>query len=231
VTVFQIVKKELECLGYAGDLLQEDYAFDDASTAQTKELCISLGAFAQWPPSYRSACIGVIRANGNSGPRFVSSYHAFGAPMFLEVREDHIVRYRMEAVGRAVELESIPSRNIPKAFESNKDKWNPEAIFRAKAISSVSYPIQLDFFDAGLLPALKGMIHKKLDRLLRETLHTAGTTYQKATSKTSPDKTDLFRLVFRFLAAKIFNDKRHPGEWSLSDPRTIMEKVQKFVTF
>lgn len=228
MTTFQIVKKELQGLGYSDDLLQENYAFDDASTTQTKELCIPLGAFAQWPPNYRSACIGVIQANGDRGPGFVSSYRALGAPMFLEVREDRIVRYRMEAVGRAVELESIPFRNIPKAFENNRDKWNPAAIFRAKAISPTSQPVQLDFFDAGLLPALKGMIHKKLDRLLKGTLHTADTKYQEATSGTSPDKAALFRLVFRFLAAKIFNDKRHPGEWSSSDPRTIIESVQKF---
>ena len=138
MTAFQILKKELQRLGYSGNLLQENYVFDDASDAQTKELRIPLGAFAQWPPSYRSACIGVIRANGNSGPRFVSSYHAFGAPMFFEVREDHIARYRMEAVGRAMELETIPSRNIHKAFEANKEKWSPEAIFRAKAISPIS---------------------------------------------------------------------------------------------
>jgi len=229
VTAFQIVKDELQRLGYSGGLLQEDYVFDDASAAQTKELRIPLGAFAQWPPSYRSACIGVIRANGNSGPRFVSSYRAFGAPMFFEVREDHVIRYRMEAVGEAVKLEAIPSRNIPTAFKSNRDKWSPGAIFRAKAISPISGPpIQLDFFDAGLLPALKRMIHGKLDRLLKETLNAAVITYRKSTSGASPDHTALFRLVFRFLAAKIFHDKRHPGEWSSSDPRSIIDRVQEF---
>jgi len=228
VSAFQIVKKALQGLGYSGDLLQENYVFDDASAAQTKELCLPLGAFAQWPPSYRSACIGVIQANGNVGPRFVSSYRALGAPMFLEVHKDHVVRYRMEAVSQAVELESVPFRNISKAFESNKDKWSPEAIFRAKAISPISGPTQLDFFDTGLLPALKGMIHRKLDRLLKETLHAAIFTYRRATSGSSPDKTALFRLIFRFLAAKIFNDKRHSGNWSSSDPRTIIDSVQRF---
>jgi hypothetical protein len=228
VTAFQILKKELPRLGYSGDLLQENYVFDDASAAEKKELCIPLGAFAQWPPSYRTACIGVIQANGNSGTGFVSSYRAFGAPMFLEVHEKHVVRYRMEAVGQAVELESIPSRNLSNAFEANKGKWNPDAIFRAKAISPISGQAQLDFFDAGLLPALKGMVHKKLDRLLKETLHTAISTYRESTSGTSPEDSALFRLVFRFLAAKIFKDKRHPGEWSSSDPGVVINAVQKF---
>lgn len=228
MTAFQIVKNELQRLGYTGGLLQENYVFDDASADQTKELCLPLGAFAQFPPSYRTACIGVVQANGNAGPWFVSSYRALGAPMFLEVHEDHVVRYRMEAVGQAVELEAIPSRNIHKAFESNKNRWSPEAIFRAKAISPIAGPAQLDFFDAGLLPALKGMIHGKLDRLLKETLHKAVITYREATSGRSLDKTAVFRLVFRFLAAKIFNDKRHPGKWSSPNPRTIIDTVQKF---
>ncbi|EFK11190.1 conserved hypothetical protein [delta proteobacterium NaphS2] len=228
MTALQIVKNELQLLGYSGNLLLENYTFDDASASQTKELNIPLGAFAQWPPSYRSACIGVLRANGSAGHRFVSSYGAFGAPMFLEVHENHVVRYRMEKAGRAVELESIPFQNIPKAFASNKNTWSPGAIFRAKAMSPLSGPIQLDFFDAGLLPVLKGMIHKKLDRLLKETLLSGVNAYREVNSGNSPNDTELFRLVFRFLAAKIFRDKKHPGDWSSSDPRTVIDNVQKF---
>jgi hypothetical protein len=228
VTAFQIVKNELQRLGYSGDLLHEDYAFDDASISQKRELQVPLAAFAQWPPSYRSACIGVLQANGHAGPQYVSSYHALGAPMFFEVYEDRIIRYRIEAVGKAIELETIPSRNIPSAFENNKDKWNPTAVFRAKAISPVTEPLQLDFVDAGFFPALKGMIHRKLDRLLKETLHEAVVAHEEATSGGKPDDTALFHLVFRFLAAKIFNDKRHPGDWSSPDAQFIIDKVQKF---
>lgn len=228
MTAFQIVKNELQGLGYSGDLLQENYVFDDASINKTRELQVPLAAFAHWPASYRNACIGVLQANGHAGPQYVSSYRALGAPMFFEVYEDRVVRYRIEAVGRAISLETIPSRNIPKAFENNRDNWNPAAVFRAKAISPVSSPLQIDFFDAGLLPALKGMIHGKLDRLLKDTLREVAVAYKEATSGSKLDDTALFRLVFRFLAAKIFNDKRHPGDWSSPDAQSIIDKVQKF---
>jgi hypothetical protein len=228
VTAFQIVKSELQHIGYSGDLLQENYVFDDASISQTKELQVPLAAFAQWPPSYRSACIGVLQANGHAGPQYVSSYHALGAPMFFEVYKDRLIRYRIETVGKAINLETIPSHNIPKAFEENRDKWSPTAVFRAKAISPVSVPLQLDFVDAGFFPALKGMIHGKLDHLLKETLHEAVAAHKEATSGSEPDNTALFRLVFRFLAAKIFNDKRHKGDWSSPDAESIIDKVQKF---
>lgn len=231
MNVLNIVRNELNQLGYLDNLLQEDYVFDDASVSGIRELNIPLAAFAQWPPSYRNACIGVLTANGQSGPQYVSGYRALGAPMFFEAFHDHIVRYRVEASGQAVFLESIPARDIRKAFEANRNKWSPNAIFRAKAIAPLATPVQLDFVDIGLLPALKGMIHGKLDRLLKGTLNEAINTYKHNTSGSRPDKESLFRLVFRFLAAKVFKDKRHPGNWDDPKANTIIKEIQRFYGF
>lgn len=231
MNVLKIVRNELRRLGYFDNLLQDDYVFDDASVSGIRELNIPLAAFAQWPPSYRNACIGVLTANGQSGPQYVSGYRALGAPMFFEAFHDHIVRYRVEASGQAVFLESIPIQDIRKAFKANRKKWNPDAIFRAKAITPLTAPVQLDFVDIGLLPALKGMIHDKLDRLLKGTLHEAISTYKNNTSGNRPDETLLFRLIFRFLAAKVFKDKRHPGNWNDSQANTIIKEIQKFYGF
>jgi len=227
MSVLSTIRDELKGLGYLHNLLQENYAFDDAATSVTQDLNIRLAAFAQWPPSYRNACIGVLTANGKSGPKNVSAYRTLGAPMFFEAFPDHFNRYRIQATGEAVLLESIPARNIRQAFKLNKDKWCPEAIFRAKAITPLTEPYQLDFVDVGLIPALKGMIHAKLDRLLRDILHEA-TIFYKSVAGSKPEEASLFRLVFRFLAAKIFNDRNHPGDWSTSDANAIIERVQKF---
>ena len=88
-------------------------------------------------------------------------------------------------------------------------------------------PVQLDFVDVGLLPALKGMIHAKLDRLLRDILHEAVVSYENILGS-KPNEISLFRLVFRFLAAKIFNDRNHPGDWSTPEASVIIDSVQKF---
>jgi len=231
MNVLNTVRNELNQLGYLDNLLQEDYVFDDASVSGIRELNIPFAAFAQWPPSYRNACIGVLTANGQSGPQYVSGYRALGAPMFFEAFHDHIVRYRVEASGQAVFLESIPVQDICKAFKDNRNKWSPDAIFRAKAITPLVDPVQLDFVDIGLLPALKGMIHSKLDRLLKGTLHEAISTYKNSTSGNKPDETLLFRLVFRFLAAKVFKDKRHPGNWDDPEANTIIKEIQGFYGF
>jgi hypothetical protein len=227
MSVLSTIRNELKGLGYLHNLVQENYAFDDAATPVNRDLNIRLAAFAQWPPSYRNACIGVLTANGQSGPRHISMYRTLGAPMFFEAFPDHLDRYRVKATGEAVFLESIPARDIRQAFKLNKKKWNPEAIFRAKAITPLTEPYQLDFVDTGLLPALKGMIHGKLDRLLRDILHEAIISYERASSS-KPEETSLFRLVFRFLAAKIFNDRNHSGDWFAPEASIIIDRVQEF---
>nr|MBC8461391.1 N-6 DNA methylase [Deltaproteobacteria bacterium] len=221
------IRNELEGLGYSNNLLQENYVFDDAAVSGNRELNIPLAAFAQWPPSYRNACIGILSANGQSGPAHISMYRTLGAPMFFEAFHDHFDRYRIQATGEVVFLESIPTRDIRQAFKVNKEKWRPEAIFRAKAITPFTGPYQLDFVDVGLIPALKGMIHGKLDRLLKDILNEAIVFY-KSVAGNKPEETSLFRLVFRFLAAKIFNDRNHPGDWSTPEANVIIERVQKF---
>ncbi len=223
------VRDELNRLGYLGQLLQEDYAFDDASAAGARELRANLAAFAQWPPSYRNACIGVLVANGQAGPEYVSAYRALGAPMFFQVSPDRADRFQIAASGQAVFLESIPAPQIRRAFDLNREKWTPDAIFRAKAIAPMKGSVQLDFVDIGLLPALKDMIHGKLDRLLKDILVEAINTYKGYTFGHSPDVISLFRLVFRCLAAKIFKDKRHhPGNWAVPDAQTVINEIQRF---
>jgi type I restriction-modification system DNA methylase subunit len=227
MSVLSTIRNELKRLGYMDNLLQESYVFDDASFSGTRELIVPLAAFAQWPPSYRNACIGVLSANGRSGPQHVAMYQTLGAPMFFEAFTDHLNCYRVKASGEAVFLEFIPAQDIRQAFKVNKEKWSPEAIFRAKAITPLTEPYQLDFVDAGLLTALKGMIHGKLDRLLKDILSEAIITYERA-SGSKPEETSLFRLVFRFLAAKIFNDKKHPGEWAAPESNLIIKRIQEF---
>ena len=231
MSLLSAIRNEFKRLGYLDSLLRENYVFDDASFSGTREMTIPLAAFAQWPPSYRNACIGILSANGQSGPQHVSRYRTLGAPMFFEAFPDHLDRYRIESTGRAVFLETIPARDIHRAFQTNRKEWSPQAIFRAKAITPFEGAIQLDFVDIGLLPALKGMIHDKLDRLLKDILHEAIITYKKSAAGTRPDEALLFRLVFRFLAAKIFGDRKHPGDWSANDADTIIDAIQKFYGF
>ncbi|HBZ55034.1 MAG TPA: hypothetical protein DEO88_06480, partial [Syntrophobacteraceae bacterium] len=225
------VRDGLNRLGYVDQLLQVDYVFDDASAPGTDELRVPVATFAQSPPSYRNACIGVLVTNSRAGPEHVSTYRALGAPMFFEVFQDRADRFQITASGQAVFLESIQTEHLPKAFELNSRQWTPDAIFRAKAIAPMAGAVQLDFVDVGLLPALKGMIHKKLDRLLNEVLVEAIKAFKGYTAGHGPDETSLFRLVFRCLAAKILRDRRHAGNWAVPNAQSVISKIQLFYGF
>lgn len=220
------VRTHLIRIGYSDELLRENYIFDDAYSSN-KDLCIPLATFAQFPPSYRNACIGILTANGRSGSEFVSEYRALGAPMFFEISKDHIKRYRVNASGVQF-IELIEGKNIQNAFEKNKKNWAPVTIFRAKSTFTSIKLYQLDFVDVGLLPALKGMIDAKLDRLLNEILHEATLTFRENNQGTIPDLKRLFRLVFRYLAAKIFYDRGHGGNWGNSNASIIIDEINEF---
>lgn len=229
IPILSEIRNQLNQLGYVDGLLKENYAFDDATSPLKKDLNIPLAAFAQTPPSYRSACIGVLSANGNSGEKFVSEYRTLGAPLFFETFADHIRQYKINAK-KAEFIESIQANEIKNAFEHNKDRWSPEIIFRAKLINQQKTPYQLDFVDIGLMPALRGMIDKKLDRLL-DSIITEAIRIFKRQKNHEPNNESLFRLVFRFLAAKIFRDRQHRGNWGDNDARNIINEINNFYNF
>ena len=115
---------------------------------------------------------------------------------------------------------------LPNLFAKHKDQWSPQQVIRAKSDEPVG--IQLDFFDLGLLPLLDHEVRTKLDRLLRETVNLAIATFEKRARFTDQDYPPLFRLIFRLIAAKVLNDRRHPGNWVLDEPGSVIKAVEDF---
>ena len=115
---------------------------------------------------------------------------------------------------------------LPALFERNCDIWHPDAIHRAKSVGAVEKGYQLDFVDLGLLPAIEGEIHSKLDRLLVETLAAA----TAAQGKRSLDVRLSFRVVFRLLAAKVLQDRGHPyaRKWDPADLPSILDGIESY---
>ena len=115
---------------------------------------------------------------------------------------------------------------IPNLFEAHRQDWNPEAIHRAKSIGAVDQSYQLDFVDVGLLPAVEGQIHAKLDRLLVDMIKAAA----KARADTPLNPRLLFRIVFRLLAAKVLRDRRDPCAhlWNTDDLALILGDIESY---
>ena len=224
---FQAIEQAMRGIGYRDDLLRRNYEYADVlETRKTNIRSIDLAGFAQSPPTYRNACIGVIVSNGPSGAECVAQHRTLGAPLVFEIDGALISRWKITASEEPELKERIPVGDISKAFEVNQNQWEPESILRAKAIGEPLEPIQLDFFDAGYMPFLEGRNFEKLDYLLKSVLTKTIGIHQRVIGK-KPRFKELFPLTFRLIAAKVFRDRGYPGGWSSDNVNTVLEAVDR----
>ncbi len=224
-SAISVIKRAMGSIGYARALIREDYEYADCLDPSCPVRTIPLAAFAQYPPDYRNACIGVIVGDGVSGVDNVQQHRLLGAPMIFEVTPSGADRWKIMAGSEPAFLESIWLDRIESAFKSHASQWNPDSIFRAKGISFETRPQQLDFVDAGNMSFLEGIIHRKLDVLLGETIAEAAGVHRKTSSK-PVNWQYLFQLVFRFVAAKVFRDRKQEGGWRSDEPREALAAIE-----
>jgi hypothetical protein len=218
----------LRDIGYQDDLLRERYQFTDILADAQSLREIDLAAFAQEPPSYRNSCIGVAFPPYDT-TEAILNYCSLGAPQILALypEADKVVRWKISANGRPIFLESIESSYLRGAIQSHKVDWNPTQILRAKSIRFTGEPVQLDFFDMGLVPTLEKLVFEKLDRLLRDVLAVCKSTYEEY-HHTPLDYQALYRLIFRLIAAKLLGDRQFPGNWLDSNVQEVLSAVEHF---
>jgi hypothetical protein len=79
----------------------------------------------------------------------------------------------------------------------------------------------------GLIPAIEGEIHTKLDRLLQQALAAA---VDERGNRARINEQTLFRAVFRFLAAKILQDRSHQLSkmWDTGKIETILSEISSY---
>ena len=229
--LYRAILFRLRGIGYTDELLQEDYQFNDWFDSGCPQRQINAAAFAQTPLSYDTACVGVFLSANGTDARFISSFRSLGAPLLFEIRDDHVVPWR---VGKDTTTTSSQPRILPQtldaAFRDNKTNWSPGNILRAKNIGLGLGPRQLDFIDLGLIPALEHEISRKLDYFLRHVLQVAEQVHARGTGS-KPDIRELFRLVFRLLTAKILHDRRIDGFRNLGggcDARQLLSRVSNY---
>src|SRR5260370_37599256 len=115
-------------------------------------------------------------------------------------------------------------------IDAHRAEWNPEKVLRAKSIGFGKEAVQLDFFDAGLIPTLESFVYAKLDKLLRDTIAASELAYKEHVAEEIDDKTykALFRLIFRLIAAKLLGDRGHPGNWLSTSAQEVIKEVEDF---
>lgn len=222
----------MQAIGYREDLrlLRRDYEYTNVIVRHQDVRTIDLAGFAQSPPTYRNVCIGVVVSNGNSvsGAELVAQHRTLGAPLMFEINGTVINRWKMTASGDPKRLgEPIPFSNIVNVFDRHRDEWEPESILRAKAIGDIKGSVQLDFYDEEYMPFLEGSNFSKLEHLLHDILTQIDRIY-KELGTPPPRFQNLFRLVFRFVAAKVFRERGHRGGWESDDALTAIQAIEAY---
>jgi hypothetical protein len=224
-----LARAGLHDIGYRDELLQHNYSFPDVLQESVPTHHIDLAAFAQEPFSYRSACFGVALLHQH-GPKSIQPYRALGAPQILALHpaSNEVFRWKIPAQGNPTLIERIEADHLRAAFLDHANEWKPEAVLRAKSIGLARGPVQLDFFDAGLMPVLESLVYKKLDRLLQDVIATSKLLYMEQHNQ-EPDYAALFRMIFRFIAAKMLGDRQFPGSyWSSHEPQQVINAIEAF---
>jgi hypothetical protein len=224
--LLDIARQGLQQIGYIGGLLRESYQFTDVLHAESPVREIALAAFAQEPPSYRTASLGVALSSPDEAPH-IEDYRALGAPQLLSLHRDEVRRWKMTGSGKSELLQRIPADRLLSVLIDEKDTWGPGPMLRAKSIAFDSSSQQLDFFDAGLLPAIDDVVHEKLDRMLREAIAASSAAFTEH-NEGHPDWIGLCRLIFRLLAGKLFADRGELEGWTYDDPAQVIAAVEQF---
>ena len=200
-------------IGYHEQLLQEQYSFADIFAPDEHLRSVELAAFAQEPPTYRNVCFGFVTPYDDS-PEAIMAYRALGAPQLfaLHPQKGKIHHWQIRAREMPELIGATEPTNLRNVILAHRDEWKPEHIFRAKSIRFMSEPVQLDFFDVGLIPTLEDRVYEKLSRLLNDVIATCKVVYVEHHDH-DPDYKALFRLIFRLVAAKLLRDRQHQGAW------------------
>lgn len=213
-------------MGYHDVLLEENYKFPDWFSGG-EEWSVAAAAFGQTPISYDSACIGVVPANRLDRQRLINKCRALGAPIMLEVDATEI---REWAVSRKENnhglVDTYRADRVSDMLASRAAEWRPQTLLRLKNIGSYQWNQQLGLF-VGLLPELEEHIQENLDPLLRETLSQVRQSYVGSCGR-EPNATQIFKVIFWTLTAKVFYDRQVSGFLKLSgDSDQLLDAVAK----
>ena len=192
-------------LGYGPDRLIDGYEFSDVGTADAATRSVKLAAFTHSPPSYRSAAFGVVEGDleGDAASR-LGWLGSLGAPVVFLVAGSSVEVLKISHLRTITKIASVSPENVQSFVENQRAWWTPEAMRRFKLFGAVpAGGSQLDFFDAGLLPAIEAQTQRHLAAAVEAILN-------ELRNGTDAIDRPALSVVFRMLAAKVLLDRKHP---------------------
>ncbi len=223
------IKEAFKEIGYQNKLIRSNYEFADFFEEQSASTrSIMLGVFGQEPLNYRSACFGVdIRKPEALREDSVNKLRAFGSPVIFII-QNGITQTWHNTGHRLIPKDEFKTEHLPNIIKSNKEIWKPEEMIRAKTGFKKPGLRQLDFIDAGLMPALETEASGKLDDIIRGILHVVEQAHYE--NKIEFDARKTFQVLFRFLTAKLIQESSIPQSKNIDfkSPEQTLEAVSRY---
>ncbi len=189
----------LSC-GYRPDLIRSDFPSGD-------DYRVPLVGFATSPMDSRSACVAVAMTNGD--PRTsVERCKPLGAPIVFHIFQETLQWWK-QGVSSAELMESITSDQVDVFFQTRKEDFSPEAIYRAKTLGRVRDEYQQSFVDMGLMPLVERQVGEAVSALIERVVNRLKSRLGWK-DITEEQGHWLLRSVFQLVAAKILRDKYLP---------------------
>ncbi len=211
--------------GFKPSLVKADYEYVDFREDSMPTRRVVLAAFGTRPTDFHSACVAVVDAPPGEADRtaLLSKCWALGALFVFVVSDGSLEWWTMKARGPAKREDDLPLSRLESFFSEKADTFAPARILRQKS----PFGRQLDFVDAGLIPALSFEVGEKLHVLI-ESLTLAGTRAYESAHGKAPDFPMLYRLLLRLLAAKILQDKGALAGLDFSSPSSVLREVARY---
>ncbi|MBC8443169.1 hypothetical protein H8D79_00435, partial [PVC group bacterium] len=224
--VTQVFRPALESCGFRKGIIRTRYEFVDFGANGMPTRIATLAAFGCKPHDFRTACIAIVAmsSRGPVGPSDVGEFRALGAPYVFVVTGGQVELWGIRGTKPPEKKHELPLEEVPAFLSQHGETFSPTRIVEAKN-PFADRAKQLDFVDAGLLPALNHEVGQKLHELV-ERLMTEAVVCHKEAQGASPDFPELFRLVFRMLTGKILSDKGVRIEFA--DPRGVLSAVRDY---
>ena len=224
-TLTRTFREALERCGFERALVRPDYEYADFRAEGMPLRKVALAAFGSRPLDFQSACVALVEAPVGSGDRasILKDCWALGA-LYVFVLTDRSTDWWVMKGRSAPEHQgSFPLSGLDAFFAEHGPQFAPARILEDKR----PFSRQLDFVDAGLLPALCYEVGEKLhgviERLVRESIRAYGSSHGRA-----PDFPKLYRLIFRLLAGKILQDKGARIDVDFASPTNVLTRVASY---
>ena len=198
------IRKNLQRCGYSDQLLRPDYSYEDGRGVHT----VQLAGFVRPVYDSRTSCISVIACDGlrEVTDEYVNQYRGLGAPVVFVCCDGTVQWWSVRTRGAEHER-TILKKELEGFFESHKEKFAPERIWRAKNLGRLDKDQQLGFVDIGLMPLLEHEMGERLGGLMKRAITLLQEGFTTKQLEEAESQRWVFQAGFWLLCAKILKDK------------------------